>query len=154
VAVRRSLRKCVLVPYGMHVRGYNFFIIWRTLRGYNVSFIWGRRTNSHFDFFKLRHVWFLVRFGEISSLILTPLTPQKSVFAWAYWTVKSHVLFTCTYYSVIRCCCFFVVFFIPGRKLYTVFDIFTYTFYSLVRISPRSLWECINETVLYLVWYG
>jgi len=34
--VRRSLRKCVLVPYEMHVRGYNFFIIQRTLRGYNV----------------------------------------------------------------------------------------------------------------------
>jgi len=27
VAVRRSLRKCALVPYGMNVRGYNFFII-------------------------------------------------------------------------------------------------------------------------------
>ena len=36
MAVRRSLRKCVLVPYGMHVRGYIFFVIYRTLRGYNV----------------------------------------------------------------------------------------------------------------------
>ena len=30
MSVRRSLKECVLVPYGMNVRGYNFFIIQRT----------------------------------------------------------------------------------------------------------------------------
>ena len=39
MAVRRRLRKCILVPHGMHLRGYNFFIIERTLRGYNVCLV-------------------------------------------------------------------------------------------------------------------
>ena len=61
------------------------------------------------------------------------------------------MLFTCT--CMIRLYVFFFLVFLNSRRRhFTVFDLLTYTFYSLVRIFPRSIWKtCINETLLYVL---
>jgi len=49
-------------------------------------------------------------------------------------------LLTFSHYSVIR-----VFLGIRRRKHYTVFEICSYTFYSLIRIFPRSLWKTYKQ---------